>query len=55
MTQNHDKAIAQRGFTLIELMIAMVLTLFLSAGVISLFLASRQSFRADENVARASA
>ena len=41
-----------RGFTLVELMIALVLGLILTGGVISLFLQNRQSFRVDESVAR---
>lgn len=42
----------QHGFTLVELMIAMVLGLILTGGVISLFLQNQQSFRVDETVAR---
>ena len=42
----------QRGFTIVELMIAMALGLFLVAGVVTLFLHSRQSFNQDENTAR---
>jgi type IV pilus assembly protein PilW len=44
--------IRQHGFTIVELMIAMLLGLFLVAGVITLFLSSRQSFSQDENTAR---
>lgn len=40
------------GFSLIELMIAMVLGIILTAGVVTLFVHSRQSFSQDENVAR---
>lgn len=40
------------GFTIVELMIAMALGLFLVAGVVTLFLNSRQSFSQDENTAR---
>jgi type IV pilus assembly protein PilW len=42
----------QSGFTIIELMIAMALGLFLVAGVVTLFMSSRQSFNQDENTAR---
>lgn len=42
----------QAGFSLIELMIAMVLGIILTAGVVTLFVHSRQSFSQDENVAR---
>lgn len=40
------------GFTLVEMMVAMVLGLILIGGVISLFAQSRGSFRLDEDVAR---
>jgi len=40
------------GFTLVELMIAMVLGVLLAGGVLSLFVSGVQSFRLDENVAR---
>jgi type IV pilus assembly protein PilW len=42
----------ESGFTLVELMIGMLLGLILTGGVITLFIQSRQSFQADENVAR---
>lgn len=42
----------QRGITLIELMIAMVLALILSAAVIATFTQNRQSFNQDENIQR---
>ncbi|MEJ1355225.1 MAG: PilW family protein [Candidatus Sedimenticola sp. (ex Thyasira tokunagai)] len=41
------------GFTLIELMIAMFLSLFLMAGVIQLFLQSKTTYMLQEGVARA--
>jgi type IV pilus assembly protein PilW len=41
----------QHGFTLIELMIAMVLGLIVLSGVISLFAQSQRSFKVDKNVA----
>ena len=43
---------ASAGFTLVELMVAMVIGLFLLAGVISIFVTSRESFRTNENLAR---
>ncbi len=43
---------AQRGFSLIELMIAMVLGLFLVGGVIVVFIGSSQSFSHNEALSR---
>lgn len=43
---------AQRGLTLVELMVAMVLSLLLSAGVIVLFVGSGQNTRFNEGLAR---
>lgn len=43
---------SQRGLTLIELMIAIVLGLFLTAGLIQLFVNSNQSYRVQENLSR---
>jgi len=40
------------GFTLVELMVAMVLGLILIAGVISLFVSSHSVFRQNDNLAR---
>jgi len=42
----------QTGFTLTELMIAMVLGVILAGGVVNLFVVGQRSFRMDENVAR---
>jgi type IV pilus assembly protein PilW len=42
----------KRGFSLVELMIAMVLGLFLIGGVVSVFLANRQVYRQNESLAR---
>ena len=42
----------QRGITLIELMIAMVLALILSAAVITTFTQNKESFNQDENIQR---
>lgn len=40
----------QRGFNLIELMIAMMLGLFIMAGVINLFLSNRQTFQSNQGI-----
>jgi type IV pilus assembly protein PilW len=42
----------QRGMSVIELMIALAIGLFLTAGLISLFVNSKQSYRLNENMAR---
>jgi type IV pilus assembly protein PilW len=42
----------QTGFTIIELMVAMLVGVILAGGVISLFSMSQRSFRDDENTAR---
>nr|WHW29623.1 putative PilW family protein [uncultured bacterium] len=44
---------SSRGFTIAELLIAMVLGLFLTAVVVTTYLSSKTSFRATESVARA--
>lgn len=41
-----------RGFTLIEMMIAMVISIFLLGGVIQIFLSSKQSYRVGEDASR---
>ena len=41
-----------QGFSLVELMIAMMLGLFLIGGVISVFLSNREVYRQNENLAR---
>ncbi len=43
---------AQGGFTLIELMIAMLIGVFLMAGVIQIFLSAKQAYRLQENLSR---
>lgn len=55
MTRQRDKSRGSpsaAGFTLIELMIAMVLGLVIMGGIVSLFAASRQSFRVDAQITR---
>jgi len=42
----------QRGLSLIELMIAITLGLFITAGLIQLFISSKQSYRIQENLSR---
>ncbi|MDP1664342.1 MAG: PilW family protein [Methylobacter sp.] len=42
----------QTGFTLIELMIAMLLGVFLTGGIIQIFIGSRQTYRMQENLSR---
>lgn len=42
------KIIRSRGFTLVELMIAMLLGLLIIAGVISVFLSNKQSYRTNQ-------
>ena len=46
---HHNK---QRGLSLIELMIAIVIGLFLTAGLIQLFVNSKQNYRVQENLSR---
>jgi type IV pilus assembly protein PilW len=42
----------ETGFTLIELMIAMLLGLFLIGGIIQIFIGSRQTYKMQENMSR---
>ena len=42
----------QKGFTLIEIMIALLLGIFLTSGVIQIFLGSKQSYRMQDNLSR---
>jgi len=42
----------QTGFTLVELMIAMLLGAFLIGGIMQIFLGSRQTYRMQENLSR---
>lgn len=43
---------AQRGMTVLELMISLALGLFITAGLISLFVNSKQSYLLNENMSR---
>lgn len=52
MNSTYKPYLPCRGFSLVELMIAMLLGLFLIGGVISVFLSSRQIYRQNENLAR---
>lgn len=47
-----ETALHQRGFSLVEIMVALVLSLFLVAGVIQLFLGTRQTYRFHEALSR---
>ncbi|MBL4743508.1 MAG: PilW family protein [Cycloclasticus sp.] len=42
----------QKGFTLVELMIALVIGLILTAGILQLFVSNKQTYRVTENVSR---
>lgn len=44
----HTGTTTQRGFTLVELMVAMVLGLIVIGGVVSVFLSNQQSYRANQ-------
>lgn len=49
MTRRHNvKARPSSGFTLVELMVAMLLGLIVIAGVVSVFLATQQSYRTNQ-------
>ena len=44
--------IHQRGFSVVELMIAMLLSVTLGAAIVTVFISNRHSFNQDENLAR---
>jgi type IV pilus assembly protein PilW len=48
----HKRRSNQGGLSLIELMVAMVISLFLLAGVIQIFIGSKKSYRVNEGVSR---
>src|ERR1044072_4956455 len=42
----------QRGFSVVELMVAMAISLFLLGGVISIFVSSKSSYESNERLSR---
>jgi type IV pilus assembly protein PilW len=48
----HRKAGKQKGYTLVELMVAMVIGLILTAGILQLFVSNKQTYRVTENMSR---
>lgn len=48
---NHPRR-SQKGVSLIELMIAITLSIFIAAALIALFINSKQSYRVNENMSR---
>ncbi|WP_018717328.1 PilW family protein [Arhodomonas aquaeolei] len=52
MVMGDESHSRERGLTLIELMIALVLGLMLSAGAVQLFIANKQSYRLQDALAR---
>jgi type IV pilus assembly protein PilW len=48
-TLTHKK---QSGFSMVELLIAMMLSVMLAAGILNIFVNNRHSFRQDDNIAR---
>lgn len=42
----------QRGFTLVEIMVALVLSLILTAGVVQIYLTTKQTYRLQESLSR---
>lgn len=49
---NHSLVSKQKGLTLVELMIAVTLGIFITGGIIQLFVNSKQSYRVQENLSR---
>ncbi len=52
MTSRLHSSMPQAGFSLVELMVALLISLFLIAGVIQVFLGSKQTYTLNEGVAR---
>jgi type IV pilus assembly protein PilW len=50
--KNYQRKSKQNGLTLIEILIAMVIGLFLLAGVMQIFLGSQRSYRLQDNLSR---
>jgi type IV pilus assembly protein PilW len=48
----HARSPRQRGFSLVEMMIAMLIGLILAAGIIQIFISSKQSYRVQDNMGR---
>jgi len=48
----HRKTRKQKGITLVELMVAMVIGLILTAGILQLFVSNKQTYRVTENMSR---
>lgn len=48
----HSSCLSQHGFTLVEIMVAMAIGLFLIAGVYKMFIANRQSYTIQDNMSR---
>jgi len=53
MSKNIQPASAARGFSLVELMIAVLIGLVISIGVVQIFSATRATYQLDESLARA--
>jgi type IV pilus assembly protein PilW len=49
---SYDSRTRQRGLTLVEIMVALTLGLVLIAGLLQLFVGTRQSYRTQENLSR---
>jgi type IV pilus assembly protein PilW len=52
-TRLTKRASMSRGFTLVELMVAMVIALIITIGVVQIFTANRATYQLDEGLARA--
>jgi len=52
MKTNYPTEHLQKGFSIVELMIAMLLSLLLLSGTVSLFEQSKRNYLQDEQVAR---
>ena len=48
----HIASKRQRGLSLVELMVALTIGIFISAGMVGLFVNSKQSYRLNENMSR---
>jgi len=53
MNKNKQPASAARGFSLVELMIALLIGLIIAIGVVQIFSATRATYQLDESLARA--